>query len=101
MARAAGGAPFDIALGSGGGVYVTGTVSAGAVCSGRVVPNAGGHDILLMRLSSAGTCDWALGIGSSGEDEAHAMRVEASGDVVVPARFRARWTLILVRAPPC
>ncbi len=79
--------PFDIELGSGGGVYVAGTVSAGAVCSGKVVPNAGGHDILLMRLSSAGTCDWALGIGGSGEDEAHAMLVEPSGDVVVTGFF--------------
>ncbi len=79
--------PFDIKLGSGGGVYVAGTVSAGALCNGRVVPNAGGHDILLLRLSAAGTCDWALGIGSSGEDEAHAVLVEPSGDVVLTGFF--------------
>lgn len=79
--------PFDIKLGSSNGIIVAGTVSAGAVCTGRVVPNAGGHDILLMRLSAAGTCDWALGIGSSGEDEAHAMLVEPSGDIVLTGFF--------------
>ena len=79
--------PFDIKLGSSNGIYVAGAVSAGAVCSGRVVLNAGGHDILLMRLNSAGTCDWALGIGSSGEDQAQAMLVEPSGDVVLTGFF--------------
>ena len=39
------------------------------------------------RESAAGTCDWALGIGSSGEDEAHAMLVEPSGDVVLTGFF--------------
>jgi hypothetical protein len=62
-------------------------VSAGALCNGNVVPNAGGHDILLMRISAAGTCDFALGIGSSGEDEAHSMLVEPNGDVVITGFF--------------
>lgn len=79
--------PYDIELGTGGAVYVAGTVSAGAVCNGKVVPNGGGHDILLMRLSASGTCDWALGIGSEGEDEARAMLVEPSGDVVITGAF--------------
>jgi hypothetical protein len=79
--------PFDIKLGSSNGVYVAGTVSAGAVCSGRVVKNSGGHDILLMRLNSAGTCDWALGIGGSGEDQAQSMLIEPNGDVVVTGFF--------------
>ena len=79
--------PFDIKLGPSNEVYLTGAVSVGAVCSGKVVPNAGGHDILLMRLSSAGTCDWALGIGSSGEEQAQAMLVEPNGDVVLTGFF--------------
>ncbi len=79
--------PFDIKLGSSNGVYVAGTVSAGAVCSGLQVRNNGGHDILLLRLNAAGTCDWALGIGGSGEDQAQSMLVEPSGDVVVTGSF--------------
>ncbi len=79
--------PYDIKLGAGGAVFVAGAVSRGAVCSGKVVPNAGGHDILLMRLNSAGLCDWALGIGGTGEDEAHAILIEPSGDVVITGSF--------------
>lgn len=79
--------PYNIKIGSDGAAYVTGYVTAGAVCNGQVVPNHGDHDILLMRISTAGTCDWAIGIGGSGVDEGHDLAIDANGDVLVAGEF--------------
>ncbi len=79
--------PFNIKVGPDGAVYVTGYVTAGALCNGNVVPNHGDHDILLMRISAVGTCDWALGVGGSGVDEGHDLAIDANGDVLVTGEF--------------
>ncbi len=79
--------PFAIKLAPDGGVYVAGYASSGAVCAGLALPNAGGHDVLLARFSPDGTCTWAVSVGSSGNDEAHDLVVESSGDVVITGSF--------------
>jgi hypothetical protein len=79
--------PFAAKLGPDGALYVTGYVSAGAICNGRLLPNAGGQDMLLMRVSTTGTCDWAITVGGSGDDEGHDLVVDSNGDVVVTGSF--------------
>ncbi|MGH7522827.1 MAG: hypothetical protein ACREK8_00805 [Gemmatimonadales bacterium] len=79
--------PFDVKVAPDGGIYLTGYTTAGALCSGEQLQNAGGRDILLMRISPAGTCDWALSIGSTADDEGHALAIDANGDVLVTGTF--------------
>jgi hypothetical protein len=79
--------PFNVKLAPDGALYVTGYVTGGALCSGHQLPAAGGHDILLMRISAAGTCDWAIAVGSATDDEGHDLAVDANGDVLVTGSF--------------
>jgi len=80
-------APFRIVVAPDGSTYVTGSVTAGAICNGHVLPNGGDQDILLMRLSSAGTCTWAIAVGSTGDDEGHDLAIDANGDLLVTGQF--------------
>ena len=80
--------PFDAKVASSGAVYYVGYANAGALCSGNVVRNAGGRDALIVRVSAVGVCEWALGIGGSGDDEARSLVIEPNGDVVVTGIFR-------------
>ncbi len=43
--------------------------------------------MLLMRISSAGTCDWAIAVGGTGDDEGHDLVVATNGDVLVTGQF--------------
>ena len=79
--------PFNIKLAGDGAIYVTGAITAGAICSGHVLPNGGDRDILLMRISSGGACEWAIALGSSGDDEGHDLVLDANGDVIITGQF--------------
>ncbi|HEX3926737.1 MAG TPA: hypothetical protein VHW65_01975 [Gemmatimonadales bacterium] len=79
--------PSTIKAASDGSAYVAGYVTAGALCSGNVIPNAGDHDVFLMHVSAAGLCEWAIGVGSSGPDEAHDLLIEPDGDVDITGSF--------------
>lgn len=83
--------PFDVRLAPGGAVYVTGYAGAGVVCNGKEVPNAGGRDILLARFTATGTCQWAIAIGGTKDDEGRALAVDpVSGDAIVTGLFRGQ-----------
>ncbi|MES2123208.1 MAG: hypothetical protein V4503_00830 [Gemmatimonadota bacterium] len=79
---------YDVKLSSGGAAYIAGYQSGGVLCNGKVVPNAGGRDLLIARISALGVCDWALGVGGTLDDEARNIVVEPNGDVVVTGLFR-------------
>lgn len=79
--------PYAIKLAPDGALYVTGYITAGALCNGHVLRNAGGSDVLLMRISAAGTCDWAITMGGSGDDEGHDLVVDSNGDLLVTGSF--------------
>jgi hypothetical protein len=79
--------PYAIKLAPDGALYVTGYITAGAICSGHVLLNNGGRDMLLMRVSAAGTCDWAITVGGSGSDEGHDLVLDSNGDVLVTGLF--------------
>ncbi|MDX2208480.1 MAG: hypothetical protein SFU57_12640 [Gemmatimonadales bacterium] len=79
--------PFAIAATADGGVVVTGHSTGGGTCAGRTLVGLGGRDILVMKISNAGTCEWAHLIGSSGDDEGRAVAVETGGTVLVAGLF--------------
>jgi hypothetical protein len=79
--------PFNIKLGADGAAYVVGYASAGAICNGHVLPNAGGRDMLLMRVSVNGTCDWAVTVGGRFDDEGHDLMIDTNGDLIVTGFF--------------
>jgi hypothetical protein len=71
-----------------GGAVVVGYSDGGGTCGGRTLVGFGGRDILLLKLSSAGTCEWGHLIGSTQDDEASAVAIEAGGTVLVAGAFR-------------
>lgn len=79
--------PYAVKLAPDGALYVTGYITAGAICNGHVLRNGGGRDVLLMRISAAGTCDWAITMGGSGSDEGHDLVVDSNGDVLITGLF--------------
>lgn len=80
--------PFAVAATSDGGVVVTGHSTGGGTCGGRTLVGLGGRDILVLKLSSTGNCEWAHLIGSSADDEGRAVAVESGGTVLVVGLFR-------------
>ncbi|MEP6591550.1 MAG: hypothetical protein ABJC19_10245 [Gemmatimonadota bacterium] len=80
--------PYDVKLTTGGAAYIAGYQSGGVLCNGKVVPNGGGRDAFIARVSVLGVCDWAIGIGGTLDDEARNLVVEPNGDVVVTGLFR-------------
>ncbi|MGH7582084.1 MAG: hypothetical protein ACREL5_02525 [Gemmatimonadales bacterium] len=79
--------PYAVKVAPDGAVYLAGYASAGALCNGSVIPNYGDRDILLVRISAAGTCDWAVSVGNTGDDEARDLAIDAAGDVLVAGSF--------------
>ncbi len=78
----------DIALAPDGGAVVTGVLSSGAVCGGRVVPVLGGRDAFLMKVSASGLCEWALAIGGPDQlEEGRDLLIEPNGDIVLTGTF--------------
>jgi hypothetical protein len=80
--------PHAIAATPDGGTIVVGYGSGGGVCGGRVLSGPGGRDVLLVKLSAGGTCEWAHLIGGPEDDEARAVAVAPDGSVVVAGLFR-------------
>ena len=80
--------PYDVKLASSGSLYLAGYASTGVSCNGLVVPNAGGRDAFIARVSALGSCEWAIAVGGALDDEARNLVVEPNGDVVVTGLFR-------------
>ncbi|HEY4100113.1 MAG TPA: hypothetical protein VGM20_04465 [Gemmatimonadales bacterium] len=79
--------PYGVKVGPDGAAYVVGYVTAGADCNGHIVQNHGDHDVLIMRITAEGVCDWAIGVGGSGPDEAHDLAFDSNGDLLVTGFF--------------
>ena len=80
--------PYAMSATPDGGVVVVGYGSGGGVCGGRVLTGPGGRDMLVVKLSAIGACEWAHLIGSSDDDEARAVAVGEDGSIVVAGLFR-------------
>jgi len=85
---AGGDIPVAIAPTVDGGAVVVGYSSGGGTCGGRTLVGFGGRDILILKLSSAGACQWGHLIGSTQDDEASAVALEAGGTILVAGGFR-------------
>lgn len=81
--------PNAIAATPDGGVVVVGYGSGGGTCGGGVLPSQGGRDILIVKLSATGTCEWGRLVGGAEDDEARAVAVDSDGSVLVAGVFRA------------
>lgn len=79
--------PAAVGVAPDGGAYVGGYAGVGADCSGKVLPNAGGRDAFLIRVSNAGTCSWGVTFGGSGDDAIRGLLVDQDGSVVVAGTF--------------
>lgn len=79
--------PVAIAATGDGGAVVVGHTSGGGSCAGRTLVGLGGRDILLMKVSSGGTCEWAQLIGGALDDEPAGVVVEEGGTIVVVGQF--------------
>jgi hypothetical protein len=80
--------PYAIAATADGGAVVVGYGSGGGVCAGRVLTGRGGRDILLVKMSAGGSCEWAHLIGGTEDDEARAVAIAPDGSIAVAGLFR-------------
>lgn len=71
-----------------GGAVVVGYSDGGGTCGARTLVSFGARDILVLKLTSAGTCAWGHLIGGTLDDEATAVAIEADGSVLVAGAFR-------------
>lgn len=81
--------PNAIAATPDGGAVVVGYGSGGGTCGGSVLPGRGGRDILIAKVSAAGSCEWARLIGGTEDDEARTVAVDVDGSILVGGTFRA------------
>lgn len=80
--------PHAMATTPDGGVVVVGYGSGGGLCGGSVLAGAGGRDALIAKLGPTGSCEWAVLVGGSADDEARAVAVDTDGSIVVAGLFR-------------
>lgn len=83
---------YAIAVDSAGNVYTTGYFQ-GAVdfdpgAGTTILPNAGGNDIFISKLSPAGELIWARSFGSDVDDEGWGIFVDSSGNVYTTGYFQ-------------
>jgi len=70
---------YGIAVDTSGYVYITGSTSGSL--EGNA--NAGGQDIFLVKYNSSGTKQWTRQAGTSGDDFANGVAVDASGNIYI------------------
>jgi hypothetical protein len=83
-----------VAVAADGSVYVTGYSYDNWNGPGEALPKnkyAGGSDIVVVKLDSAGTYQWHTFYGSSGDDLGHGIAVAANGSVHVTGKSDAAW----------
>jgi hypothetical protein len=72
-----------------GGIYVTGYFTGTGYFPGiSSISSAGGNDIFLARLSSAGSWEWARRAGASNSDEGKSVVVDPSANVILCGKYR-------------
>ncbi|QKG54350.1 SBBP repeat-containing protein [Hymenobacter sp. BRD67] len=93
-ATRAGGAGDDTAVGiavdGGGNAYLAGSYSGASATFGTTtLANGGGRDVVVAKLSTAGSWQWASRVGGSGDDFGQSIAVDASGNAYVAAYFNS------------
>ncbi|MFL5764124.1 MAG: T9SS type A sorting domain-containing protein [Bacteroidia bacterium] len=85
---------YGIVNDNSGNVYVAGKYEEDADFSGTTLTCAGNHDIFLVRYSPTGTVDWIRTGGGSLGDYAHALSIDASGNLLVAGEIEGYGNLI-------
>lgn len=79
---------FGVAADADNNIYVTGRFDGTMTLGATTLESAGGADVFVAKLSSAGAFVWAKRYGSAGDDRAYDLVVEpTSGDVIVTGYF--------------
>ncbi|MEO8479883.1 MAG: hypothetical protein ABI542_09660 [Gemmatimonadota bacterium] len=79
--------PTAIAATPDGGTVVVGYGSGGGLCGGTVATSLGGRDVLVLKLSATGECEWAQLLGGPDDDEARGVAVSSDGSINVVGFF--------------
>ena len=78
----------DVDVAPDGTVVVSGSTETNAVYSGNSFPGAGSSDVLVAKYAADGSLVWIRTVGASAQDQAHAVAVDAAGDIFVTGLFR-------------
>ena len=93
-ATAAGGSGLDLARAlattANGDVVVSGQFADTAAFGATQLMSIGGEDAFVARLEPNGQWQWAIGVGSPGNDEVTALAVDKAGDVYTTGYFSTR-----------
>ncbi len=79
--------PTAIAATPDGGAVVVGYGSGGGLCAGTVATSLGARDVLVLKLSDTGECQWARLLGGPENDEARGVAVSPDGSINVVGFF--------------
>jgi hypothetical protein len=74
---------FGVDVDQNGDVVIAGRISAPSDIGDQTLTHAGDLDIYLARLDTAGQILWAQSFGGAGKDEAHDVRLQQNGDIVL------------------
>ena len=76
-----------IAVDASGNSYVAGTFQGLATFGATVLTSAGGNDIFIMKVNSAGTIQWVHGYGSTGNESVTQILLDSSGNIYIGGAF--------------
>jgi len=82
--------PVGTALDASGNIFVTGSFSGTADFGGGPMTSAGVNDIFLAKYSSTGQFQWVKQFGGAGDDQATAIAIDRSGNVVLAGAFSSK-----------
>ncbi len=74
---------FSVTVDGSDNLVVTGRLGGPASFGSTTLSNAGGYDVFVAKLTSAGAWLWATSAGGSGDDDGIAVNVDATDNVVV------------------
>jgi hypothetical protein len=80
---------YDVAVGPGGNIYITGSMSGSVDFGGGTISSAGMTDIFLASFTHAGIHRWSKGFGGTQEDVGYGVTVDPSGNVTITGKMHA------------
>ena len=78
---------FELAVDGSGNVYTTGYFKGTVNFGAGNVTSAGGKDVFVTKLNSAGAHQWTTTLGGTSEQAGHGVAVDGSGNVYVTGEF--------------
>jgi hypothetical protein len=83
-----GGDAYRLAPDGAGNVYAIGDFQGTVSFGGTTLTSAGGYDVYVAKLTSAGTVAWAKRLGGGGQDYVYGLALDRSGNVYVAGDFQ-------------